>query len=502
MLEKLEKFYENECREKFEDAKREILGKIVHIMNKHKDKYSLQYNNSVHTGEYYKFSTRVKTKESVSEKLIRSSKLLSLKKKYTSLEDIEQSSEELFEYFKKWDDVIGIKIIGDLGVDRENIFKLLIDKISDFETVGIVFENINKQPVSMKNGLKIYKIKARYNQYLFELQIKSQLESAWGEMEHQIFYKDYDFTPVKNPTQSIMNRVGELLNQIDELLYSIRNVKKEYKLEEEFSSFASNLYRVYSDHIKNFLDIDYEINISVLSNFLFNVYSVLTNKYDSISLDNIPEPMISDDFKGFEINNEHSLLANFSRVKELNFELQVLEFILLNWLHFVDKYSGNKESYIESLEYYFLDIYKSYICEKYNVEDNGWFSNILKSILSKVLNKDAFLGSKEFEYITNYFKMIIDLSGDLLEENGDLTEDMFKQLTLIYGLYVFDGQLDTAVIHETNKVFNDDMSLIVSLYENMKNNIDDINSKLYSEYQPFIDAHKEIMSILEEKMEV
>ncbi|MED4354169.1 hypothetical protein P9265_17880 [Schinkia azotoformans] len=499
ILGELVNLYKNECIDELESIKKELLDIFKEVLDNNKTKYELVFINSVYNGEYYKFSSRVKSMDSISEKLVRSSDLLYLIQKYnlTSAEDIQQNRNEIKDYFICYEDIIGLKIIGELIIDTENIYDLIREKVEEFLAKDIEFIGLSPQPIPMKNGLPIYKIKCKYkNHYAFELQIKSQLQSAWGDMEHQLFYKDYNFTPVKNSAQSIMNEVGQLIQSVDKLLFKIRIAESSYQSEEEFSLFTNDIHKAYSEVIKEFLDIPHEQNLISLSHFLYNIYKSLFENRDEILV--ISEAAIDYNFVEFTIEETY-ILRNFRLLKTLNLDLQILEFIILNWMKYLELYKDDETSYTHALKHFF-EVYKKYICEKYSIpEDDEYFPYIFEKILSTVSNKKAFMGSDDFGNIANYYKLSHDLYSEE-EESSKLEKDMFIFISVIYGVYKFDNDLEK-INKQIQGVFYEDYTILNSHYEKMKEHIEYIQESdpnLYNFYEPFITANKNIMNILNE----
>ena len=89
-------------------------------------------------------------------------------------------------------DIIGVRVVTELRHDCNKVLALLRAFIDDLATTEVVLDKIDleSQPQKMKNGLFIYKIKGIFrSDFGFELQIKSKIEEAWGDMDHAIFIK-------------------------------------------------------------------------------------------------------------------------------------------------------------------------------------------------------------------------------------------------------------------------------------------------------------------------
>ena len=75
---------------------------------------------------------------------------------------------------------------------------------------------------SKKNGFEIYKIDGVYNygknSFNFELQIKSMVNVFWGEIDHKILYKNYNYMITEGFFKDIMNSIKDNLSMIDRQL--------------------------------------------------------------------------------------------------------------------------------------------------------------------------------------------------------------------------------------------------------------------------------------------
>lgn len=168
---------------------------------------------------------RVKSAESLREKILR-------KGYYKNYEDGEMIIDKL-------PDLIGVRVQCLLNQEEKNAYELLQSKkksldeagFSNFQTVDgakmtLLLQN---QPEKQKNGHDIYRIEGRYyaseqtKPLYFEVQIKSMVHSFWGELEHSMFYKNYDyFISQKILTQSMDNILAEL-DLIDKEMEGLQN---------------------------------------------------------------------------------------------------------------------------------------------------------------------------------------------------------------------------------------------------------------------------------------
>lgn len=168
---------------------------------------------------------RVKSAESLQEKILRKGYY----KKY----------EEGAPIIENLPDLIGVRIQCLLNQEEKIAYEMLQNKRTSMEDSGYsVYQTDNdakitltlqNQPEKQKNGHDIYRIEGRYYEteqstpIYFEMQIKSMVHSFWGELEHSMFYKNYDyFISQKILTQSMDNILAEL-DLIDKEMEGLQN---------------------------------------------------------------------------------------------------------------------------------------------------------------------------------------------------------------------------------------------------------------------------------------
>lgn len=157
---------------------------------------------------------RVKNEKSLREKILR-------KGYYKDYDDGETIIDEL-------PDLIGVRVQCLLNREEAEVYEILKNKREklDEEKCSVYSTKNGKkmtlllqnQPEKQKNGHEIYRIEGKYycdsgqkEIVHFELQIKSMVHLFWGELEHSMFYKNYDFfISQKILTQSMDNILAEL----------------------------------------------------------------------------------------------------------------------------------------------------------------------------------------------------------------------------------------------------------------------------------------------------
>lgn len=304
-----------------------ILKEFKVIIDKLAPSFGLISENSVRTIKSYSFVDRVKEDVSLKEKIIRSNLLNKfnpiLNDSFVPNGDLNRSvKDRLYEI----DDLIGIKILTDLIVDCKKMYELIKSpEFKDMATskgISLDDSDMAEQPQPMRNGLDIYKIKGRFKTFNFELQIKSKITSAWGDMEHSIFYKDYEITPVRDTAQKSMNHVGKLLFDIDDFVESIRSANKDYEANANALLFLSWFDRAYNEKVKSHLS-----NVS----YRFEVIAELLYQ-TSINLNIEKSHPIKDlRIEHFEIIPTTQHLINYVANRNKSYDLKILEAVVVSW---------------------------------------------------------------------------------------------------------------------------------------------------------------------------
>lgn len=163
---------------------------------------------------------RIKEAESVREKMIKN-----------SYYRIFSSNEETLANLQ---DIIGLRIECKFIDDEayvysliSSVFKNTDDNIyyyaDEYEFVRLKLSE--KQPAKQKNGFDIYKIDGRYEKddvkVNFELQIKSLVNTFWGDIEHKIIYKNNSYVVLDDLVLDNMVSIKENLNLIDRQLHQL-----------------------------------------------------------------------------------------------------------------------------------------------------------------------------------------------------------------------------------------------------------------------------------------
>ena len=172
----------------------------------------------LHEEDYYlNVISRVKSPQSAKEKILKQD----LYRKFDNVEDL----------LGGISDVIGLRIECRFIPDEEKVYNRLVELFdihvgrgyySSYKNKKVALKLDEPQPQYQKNGFEIYKIDGHYitdeRTYNFELQIKSLVNNFWGDIEHRILYKNYNYLLSESFIKDMMGSIKENLSLIDKQL--------------------------------------------------------------------------------------------------------------------------------------------------------------------------------------------------------------------------------------------------------------------------------------------
>lgn len=435
----IEIYNDSYLQKDFNLQKESIINIFKEILDENADRYELVISNSVTKKNLFDFDARIKSSDSLYEKFIRRNDGLRINKKIglENADDTKEKKDQIKKELKLFEDVIGIKIITELSKDVENIYKILYENEKLFNDKNVEFRDLKEQPKPMKNGLPIYNIKAIFNQqYAFELQIKSKIYSAWTDMDHSLFYKEYSITPIKDTVQVSMNNIGEILAQLEEFLWDLRISQEDYPQKAEFISMVSRFDKEFSEPLKNKLGNDYNLSkIAPILKFFLDQFSNHEPLLTGITYEHLT-------YNTKDIDNIH-----YIRIRNEDFELIILETIFYNWKINYD----NKN--ISEMEYdNFINEYLNILCKRISDTVIDKINPLEKDQTIKFINqKMKFLlphsnSSKVLLHTDNYlqnfkiYQLIIDQS-ESLHHTIEVSKYIDK-ISNLYALEIFKCEFD------------------------------------------------------------
>ena len=207
----------------FIDKTLQIIDSKSDVLNRVADELDNFFTNSFFINDHFlNVNYRIKSSDSLKEKILRH-----------NLYILYNSPEELVDNLS---DLIGFRIECRFIKDEEKIYKDII-KLFDIKEQNGYFSNpLNssimlkldeKQPQIQKNGFEIYKIDGKYSKdginVNFELQIKSMVNVFWGDIDHRVLYKNFNYMITEDFFRDIMSSIKDNLGMIDRQLMLVYN---------------------------------------------------------------------------------------------------------------------------------------------------------------------------------------------------------------------------------------------------------------------------------------
>lgn len=236
--------------------------------------------------DYMNLISRIKTSDSLREKILRN-------EYYKKYENPRQVIDNL-------SDLIGVRIECRFIEDEKVIYKYLKKIFKIYDAKGYYYNIANRniklqlktpQPEEQKNGFKIYRIDGKYEYkeriINFELQIKSIVNMFWGDIEHKIIYKNYNYMINDNFFKEIMSSIKNSLSMIDNQLLVIDNYFNgentsdiETRREQIESLLSKILYDVFSAKMKENLGFIVDFRKAC---YIIIKYIVLKNSLEKVN---------------------------------------------------------------------------------------------------------------------------------------------------------------------------------------------------------------------------
>lgn len=258
-------------------------------------------------------ATRIKQPDSLKEKIIRN-----------KLYNLYETPQEIIDNLS---DLIGLKIECRFNDDEIKIYNKLLEifKLADNEEYGhcdkypnIYLELRSPQPKGQRNGFSIYRIDGYYKnentKIPFELQIKSMVNSFWGDIEHKLVYKNTNYYVYDDFVKGMLNTIKGSLTVIDTQLHTIfdeldSDKSKKIKEESQYLSLEIIVAKALNDlFIAKLKDsLGFSINLKETSTILANF---LLKK----GLSNIEDEDIN--------NNAFDLLNLFNKIENYQIDFQ------------------------------------------------------------------------------------------------------------------------------------------------------------------------------------
>ncbi len=207
----------------FVDKTLELIEDNSDVLNRVASELEKFFNDSFFIKDHFlNVNYRIKSPESLKEKILRHNFYLKYK-----------TPEHLIENLS---DLIGFRIECRFIEDEKKIYKDIVNLFNIKEDGGYFSNPLNssillkldeKQPQKQKNGFEIYKIDGKYNKdgltVNFELQIKSLVNVFWGDIDHRVLYKNFNYMLTEDFFRDIMSSIKDNLTMIDRQLMVVYN---------------------------------------------------------------------------------------------------------------------------------------------------------------------------------------------------------------------------------------------------------------------------------------
>jgi len=423
---KLQTVYEESIYESLEQPANKLTDLFKTLLDSKAEEYKLKKNNSVYDTKFYYIKNRVKSVESFYEKLIRKEIGIKLTTDLDLFSDMENSITNkkihIVSSIKLLDDIIGLRIVTELKEDCLSVYNLILNSPDFFIDHKIELSNLSGQPEQMQNGLKIYRIKGTFQGlYGFELQIKSKINETWGDLDHVLFYKDYTISPIKDTVQITMNNVGTLLDEIEKLLYDLRQSGGNY----DESSSIIQTQKGLEDELSSLLHANYGVryNIKEYSHYLFHFRGYLEMGDSKLS---------ELDFNHLQINPVNELQVKYTEIRNSSLALTNLEGIYMNWSALKGKVvtAENVDSMIED--------YINQLCSIVSVDldiSEFPYGEYMNSLILHKCSASIFLKTELHIEMISVFNRILDILNDSFDSETELP----KRTGLLFSIYFFNG---------------------------------------------------------------
>lgn len=222
-------------------------------------------------------SYRIKSPESLKEKILRDNFYIKYKTPDNLLHNLS--------------DLIGVRIECRFIEDEVKIYKDILGIFKTKEEDGYYSNPLNSsirlklsdhQPQIQKNGFEIYKIDGKYKkediEINFELQLKSLVNVFWGEIDHRVLYKNFNYMLTEDFFRDIMGSIKDNLAMIDRQLMVVFNhvngmdasdaTNKKMQIKALLSKIIHDIYVIKVRDEIGFI-VDFKKSTDVIVNYLF-----------------------------------------------------------------------------------------------------------------------------------------------------------------------------------------------------------------------------------------
>lgn len=392
---------------------------------------------------YLNINSRVKSAKSLKEKIIRNQYY----QKYNTKEML----------FRHLPDVIGMRIECRFIQDEADLYKYIkkaFNEKSEYyeeyyctpQKKNLLLNLSGKQPQEQKNGMKIYRIDGKYitdeMEVNFELQIKSLVNVFWGEIEHKVIYKNFNYVIADQFYKDIMKSIKTSLSTIDQQLLLISNqfaksegTDVEYQEKQMEKMLAKVVYDIFAKRMEESIGVlvDFRKSCEAIVRYVFR--DTLDKDTATVSenftigfekMRSIEEDLI-DFTQSLEFDKEPEYRDAYTKVigehikSRINEEFQWNLFFRILFAIEPENNRGDFENY---LHYYTQRLYSKINYSKLN---GNFTDEETKDILDKVLLKFA----ECFVKINSVELLYDNMMEQVIKHINNIVESIYKNV-LIY----------------------------------------------------------------------
>lgn len=388
---------------------------------------------------YLNINSRVKSAKSLKEKIIRNQYY----QKYNTKESL----------FKHLPDIIGVRIECRFIQDETDLYKFIkrtfnekSELYPDFyccsEQSNLLLNLSGKQPQEQKNGMKIYRIDGKYiddgEEINFELQIKSLVNVFWGEIEHKVIYKNFNYVIADQFYKDIMKSIKTSLSTIDQQLLLISNqfaqveedscVAQEKQME---TLLAKVIYDIFAKRMKDSIGVlvDFKKSCEAIVKYVFRdnlensakLNERFLNGFDKIR--SIEEEDI-DFTQKLEFDEQPKYEEMYTEIIGKHIQARMNEEFQWNLFFrilFAIEPENNRGDFENFINYYTKKMYLKINCTKLN---SNFTNEETKEILNKLLLKfaECFVSINSVELL---YDNILD---QIVKHMNSIVESIYKNV--------------------------------------------------------------------------
>lgn len=218
---------------------------------------------------------RIKSDESLQEKIIR--------------QNYPKHFQDAGELFSHMPDIVGIRVECRFIDDEQEMYNAICESFEERED-GLSYSLVDprialnlkeRQPLTQRNGFGIYRIDGKFfgeKTCNFELQIKSIVNLFWGEIDHKILYKNFDFVVSEDFVRQIMSTIKGNLFVVDRQMKMLYEHMKKMEDSSQYQSWTQMkemlgkmLHDIYIVRLREELGlvVDFRNAIYVITDYVF-----------------------------------------------------------------------------------------------------------------------------------------------------------------------------------------------------------------------------------------